>query len=144
MWAKDNMRSEDLAVLLSQKINNKFWTIMANHIKCVNEVSELEEDKRMAELYMESLRMVEDEYKTGLAQHTTDKLNYCLSRDYLEKLEKFETEIQLYTRDRENGAFWGKAFLLYRSGRKREFYSLLAERSETLLLQNFREVDQAI
>ena len=66
MWAKDNMRSEDLAVLLSQKINNKFWTIMANHIKCVNEVSELEEDKRMAELYMESLRMVEDEYKTGL------------------------------------------------------------------------------
>jgi hypothetical protein len=98
----------------------------------------------MAELYMESLRMVEDEYKTGLTEHTNDKLNYCLSRDYLEKLERFESEPNLYIRDRQNGAFWGRAFLLYRSGRRREFYSMLAERSETLLLQAFREVDQSI
>jgi hypothetical protein len=79
IWAKNSVRSDDeLAGLFSQKINKKFWNIIANHIKCINQATDISEYKRTAELYMESLRMVEDEYKTGMPEPTSEALNFHL------------------------------------------------------------------
>lgn len=53
---------------------------MANHIKCINQATDISEDKRISELYMESLRMVEDEFKVGMPQPTSDALNFHLEK----------------------------------------------------------------
>jgi hypothetical protein len=44
-----------------------------------------------------------------------------------------------FIRDNQHGSFYGKLFILYRAGRKAEFYNLLSTRNEFNLIDQFHK-----
>lgn len=47
-------------------------------------------------------------------------------------------------KDLQRDPFWGNAYLMYRAGRKNDFYKLLSAKKKIELLKEFQDYDQSV
>lgn len=78
-------------------------------------------EQARAQILMNSLKLVEEQFNRMLPLHP-DGISLYLNSNYLSRLGPDDH----YIRD-AFGSMWGKAFLLYRAGRKAQFYGLITE-----------------
>lgn len=121
---------------IKDSVGSAFWEIVQKQLKEVDPHSKL---PMRSQVLFNALRVVEAEFDKSLPTNS-ESIHYYLNNYYLSKMGNQHG----YQRDSDSGAFWGKAFLLYRAGRKEKFYKLLENDQTGMLLKEFVEVDQAI
>lgn len=94
------------------------WLILYHQVRKID--FSKRKESIMAEILINSLKLVEDEFHQDLPLNK-QAINYYLQQKYLNQIERNGQ----YEFHQDHGSIWGKAFLYFRAGRINEVIDLL-------------------